>query len=101
MRVNLCLACSKPTGTPGIIRAHADEQDTDEEIERMVRLRIERQTLLTRRTSPPLLRLVLNEAVLLRSVGGRSAMAEQWARADVFHERQAIVSGVADGEFDA
>ncbi len=62
-----------------IIRAHAGEQDTDEEIERMVRLRIERQTLLTRRTSPPLLRLVLNEAVLLRPVGGRSVMAEQLA----------------------
>jgi transcriptional regulator with XRE-family HTH domain len=57
-----------------IIRSHEDNED---EIDRRVRLRIERQTLLTRTTEPPALRLVLSEAVLRRRVDGSAVMAGQ------------------------
>jgi hypothetical protein len=50
-----------------------DQQET----ERRVQLRLARQTLLTRVTNPPDLRVVLNEAVLSRPVGGRKVMADQ------------------------
>lgn len=50
---------------------------TEEEIERLVQLRVSRQALLTRTTRRPDFDVVLNEAVLLRAVGGRAAMAEQ------------------------
>jgi hypothetical protein len=49
-----------------------------EEIKRRVSLRIERQTILTRaQPEPPLLQAVLNEAAVLRQVGGPDTMAEQ------------------------
>ncbi|GAA3016451.1 helix-turn-helix transcriptional regulator [Streptosporangium longisporum] len=51
----------------------------DAEIERRVHLRIARQTLLTRVTAPPALRVVLNEAVLRRPIGGEKSMARQLA----------------------
>lgn len=54
--------------------------DDEEEIERRVHVRIERQTLLTRVTSPPTLEVVLNEAVLRRPVGGPEVMARQLDR---------------------
>lgn len=44
-----------------------------------VRLRIERQALLTRVTEPPTLHVALSEAVLRRPVGGREVMTEQLA----------------------
>ena len=47
------------------------------EIERRVQLRIARQTLLTRVTNPPELRVVLNEAILRRPIGGGKVMAGQ------------------------
>jgi hypothetical protein len=47
------------------------------EIERRVQLRLARQTLLTRVTNPPSLRVVLSEAVLGRPVGGRKVMSDQ------------------------
>jgi hypothetical protein len=47
------------------------------EIERRVQLRLARQTLLTRVTNRPELRVVLSEAVLSRPVGGRKVMIEQ------------------------
>lgn len=49
----------------------------DEEIERRVHVRIARQALLTRVTSPLTLEVALNEAVLRRPVGGREVMAVQ------------------------
>ncbi|HXV91702.1 MAG TPA: DUF5753 domain-containing protein [Pseudonocardia sp.] len=51
-----------------------------EEIERRVQLRMARQSLLTRVVAPPRLRVVLNEAVLRRAVGGPRVMAKQCIR---------------------
>ncbi|MGW5354851.1 helix-turn-helix domain-containing protein [Streptomyces sp. NPDC004031] len=48
-----------------------------EEIERRVHVRIARQALLTRVTSPLTMEVALNEAILRRPVGGRAAMAAQ------------------------
>ncbi|THA72719.1 XRE family transcriptional regulator [Streptomyces sp. A0958] len=55
-----------------------------------VRLRIERQTLLTRFTDPPVFRAVLGEAVLRRPVGGRDVMAQQLAHLIYVSERTNI-----------
>jgi transcriptional regulator with XRE-family HTH domain len=52
----------------------------DEEIERRVQLRIARQSLITRIAAPPELRVVLNESILRRPVGGRDVMRAQLAR---------------------
>jgi transcriptional regulator with XRE-family HTH domain len=49
----------------------------EQEIERRVQLRIERQALLTRVTDPPGIGVVLNEAVIRRPIGGEKIMAEQ------------------------
>ncbi|MFE0877329.1 helix-turn-helix domain-containing protein [Streptomyces smyrnaeus] len=59
-----------------VVREH-NPHNTDEEIEQRVQLRIERQSLLTRAAGPPTLRLVLNEAILHRTVSGPAVMAEQ------------------------
>ncbi|MBQ1025393.1 helix-turn-helix transcriptional regulator [Micromonospora sp. C95] len=48
----------------------------DEERERAIQLRIDRQALLTR-FAPPQLSVILNEAVLRRPVGGGAVMIEQ------------------------
>jgi transcriptional regulator with XRE-family HTH domain len=73
--------------TPDYARAviSYDNPDADpDEIERRVRLRMERQTLLTRPVAVPDLYIVLNEAILRRPVGGRLVMAGQLERlADV------------------
>ncbi|XKK38319.1 helix-turn-helix domain-containing protein [Nocardiopsis sp. ARC36] len=50
---------------------------TEEDLERFTELRLTRQRLLTRPTAAPRLRMVLDEAVLRRIVGGRAVMAEQ------------------------
>lgn len=52
----------------------------DVEIEQRVQLRIARQTLLTRVTNRPELRVVLGEAILRRPVGGGKVMSAQLAR---------------------
>lgn len=52
----------------------------DEEIERRVHVRIARQALLTRVTSPLILEVALNEAVLRRPVGGQQVMVTQLGR---------------------
>jgi transcriptional regulator with XRE-family HTH domain len=52
---------------------------TDDEIERRVQLRIERQALLTRVTDPPGVGVVLNESVVRRPIGGEKVMADQLA----------------------
>ncbi|MCT2591473.1 helix-turn-helix domain-containing protein [Streptomyces sp. N2-109] len=48
----------------------------EEEIERQVALRLERQAVLGR-AEPPLVWIVIDETVLRRSIGGREVMAEQ------------------------
>lgn len=51
---------------------------TDEERERLVNVRLQRQALLGRRLpAPPRFDVVLSEAVLLRTVGSRTTMANQ------------------------
>ena len=50
---------------------------TSDEIERLVALRIERQSLLTREQDAPLLWVVVDETVLRRPIGGRAVMREQ------------------------
>jgi Domain of unknown function (DUF5753)/Helix-turn-helix domain len=56
----------------------ADNPGVDaDEVERRVNLRIERQTLLTRVTAPPDVRVVLNEAIIRRPVGGEKVLASQ------------------------
>ena len=49
----------------------------EEEIDRRVKLRIARQALVRRATAAPELRLVLNEGILRRPVGGVEVMARQ------------------------
>ena len=69
--------------TPDYARAviSYDNPDNDpDEIERRVRLRMERQALLTRPVAAPELSIVLNEAILRRPVGGRLVMATQLER---------------------
>ena len=62
-----------------VIRAgHPDMDDT--EIERRVSVRMARQTLLTRVTAPPMLDIVLNEAILHRPIGGPTIMVRQLER---------------------
>lgn len=52
---------------------------TDEEVEEMVKARMERQAILDR-DSRPMLWVILDEGVLRRPVGGATVMAEQLAR---------------------
>ncbi|MER5645814.1 helix-turn-helix transcriptional regulator [Streptosporangium sp. NPDC002524] len=55
-----------------------DNPDLKEgEIERRVHVRIARQSLLTRATDPPALRVVLDESILRRPIGGEKLMARQ------------------------
>ncbi|MBB6398215.1 hypothetical protein BKA00_005129 [Actinomadura coerulea] len=62
----------------------------DEEIERLVQLRMRRQTLVNRLTAPPALQVVLNEAVVRRAVGGPAIMAAQLHRLAEANERPDI-----------
>ncbi|MGH3587705.1 MAG: helix-turn-helix domain-containing protein [Pseudonocardia sp.] len=59
-----------------LIRADNPGVNADE-IERRVQLRIARQSLVTRVTAAPELRVVLNESVLRRPVGGRGVFSAQ------------------------
>ncbi|MGY9070593.1 helix-turn-helix domain-containing protein [Streptomyces lavendulae] len=61
-----------------IIRTHIRGID-DADLDGRVRLRVERQSLLTRITDPATLRVALGEAVLRRPVGGREVMMRQLA----------------------
>jgi transcriptional regulator with XRE-family HTH domain len=59
----------------------ADNPGVDElEIDRRVHVRIARQALMTRVTAAPELRVVLNEAIVRRPVGGMSVMGGQLHR---------------------
>ncbi len=80
------LAWYEPELVPGLLQTEgyaraiitADNPDVPgDEISRRVRLRIERQALIRRPAAPLALRVVLNESVLRRPVGGREVMAEQ------------------------
>jgi hypothetical protein len=62
-----------------LIRADNPGVD-DAEIERRVHVRMARQVLLTRVAAPPVLDMVLNEAVLRRPVGGSQIMVRQLER---------------------
>ncbi|WP_204033120.1 helix-turn-helix domain-containing protein [Micromonospora qiuiae] len=78
----------RPELVPGLLqtRAYASQvfampggavdADADEERERAIQLRIDRQALLTRFAAPQL-SVILNEAVLRRPVGGGAVMPEQ------------------------
>lgn len=61
-----------------IVRTHI-RGISDDDLEGRVRLRNQRQTLLTRATDPPTFSVTLSEAVLRRPVGGRSVMRQQLA----------------------
>ncbi|MFF9350958.1 helix-turn-helix domain-containing protein [Streptomyces sp. NPDC014734] len=61
-----------------IIRTHI-RGISDADLDGRARLRIERQSRLTRAMDPPVLRVVLGEAVLRRPVGGPEVMAQQLA----------------------
>ena len=67
--------------TPGYARAvirAGRRGDTAAEIDRRVEVRLERQSILARtEPPPPRIRVVLNEAVLRRRVGGPQVMREQ------------------------
>lgn len=54
--------------------------DSREEIDRRVGLRMARQTLVRRATAPPDLRVTLNEGILRRPVGGPDVMSRQLDR---------------------
>ena len=62
-----------------VIAADNPEVD-DEEINRRVHVRIERQSLVTRVTNAPKLRVALNEAIVRRPVGGAEVMSDQLRR---------------------
>lgn len=67
--------------TPAYVRAvrlDSKPDATEEELERSVALRVARQERLHGPT-PPTLRVILDEAVLHRSIGGAKVMAEQLA----------------------
>lgn len=51
--------------------------DSESELERRVQLRLQRQALITRKTSPATVAVVLHESVLRRVVGGVKVMAAQ------------------------
>jgi transcriptional regulator with XRE-family HTH domain len=80
------LAWYEPELVPGLLQTadyaraviEADKPHVDaEEIGRRVALRIERQALIRRPTAPLALRVVLNESIVRRPVGGREIMAAQ------------------------
>lgn len=79
-----------------VISAHGEGGSLGEdEIEARVRLRVDRQTLLTRTTDPLTLRLVLSEVVLRRQVGGHGVMAGQMARLVQASERSNVTIRIA------
>ncbi|WP_241755929.1 helix-turn-helix transcriptional regulator [Actinomadura sp. RB99] len=66
----------------------------EEEIGRRVQLRIQRQTLVTRPSAPPALKVALNEAVVRRAVGGPAVMAAQLSHLAEMNERANVAVSV-------
>ncbi|MFV2195314.1 helix-turn-helix domain-containing protein [Nocardiopsis sp. LOL_012] len=58
-----------------VVRA-GDHRASEEAVERRVQLRVQRQEVLQKRR-PPLLRSIIDESAIRRTVGGRAAMAAQ------------------------
>ncbi|MDL4773044.1 helix-turn-helix transcriptional regulator [Actinomadura xylanilytica] len=84
--------------TPDYHRALLDKSRPDlqpDEVDRRVQLRAQRQSLVTRVTSPPTLGVVLNEAVVRRLVGGPEVMAVQLDRLAGMNERHNVSVRVA------
>ncbi|MFC4858578.1 Scr1 family TA system antitoxin-like transcriptional regulator [Actinophytocola glycyrrhizae] len=77
-----------PDYAEAIVRAGLPDISS-EELERSVQLRTRRQLLLGK-AHPPTLRLVLNEAVVRRQVGGEAVMAEQIRHLLELSEREHI-----------
>jgi hypothetical protein len=73
----------EPELIPGLLqsadyaRAVIGANNPEDETDRRVQLRIERQALIRRPTAPLELRVALNESVLRRPIGGRGVMAAQ------------------------
>jgi transcriptional regulator with XRE-family HTH domain len=73
----------EPALIPGLLqtadyaRAVIGANNPEDETDRRVQLRIERQALIRRPTAPLELRVALNESVLRRPIGGRGVMAAQ------------------------
>jgi transcriptional regulator with XRE-family HTH domain len=72
-----------------VIRANRPGLD-NAQIEQRVRVRMARQALVTRVTTPPVLKVVLNEAILRRPVGGREVIARQLERLAVAAELPSV-----------
>ncbi len=90
--------------TPDYHRALLNKSRPDlqgDEADRRVQLRAQRQNLITRVTSPPKLRVVLNEAVIRRVVGGPDVMADQLVRLTEMNERPNVSIRVAPFSFGA
>jgi transcriptional regulator with XRE-family HTH domain len=65
-----------PEYARAVLRAGLPHAAADE-IDRLVTLRTERQSLLLRRDAPPLLWVVMDETVMRRPIGGRKVMRDQ------------------------
>lgn len=74
---------------PGILQTDAyartvvrtdHPDDAGEDIDRRVQLRLKRQSLLTRRSSPPSWDIILDEAIVHRPIGGTQVMCQQLER---------------------
>jgi transcriptional regulator with XRE-family HTH domain len=68
-----------PAYARALIKADNPHRD-DEEIERRVDLRMQRQALIDRVTAPPTVSVLLNEAILRRVIGGPGVMIYQLKR---------------------
>jgi len=83
-----------PDYARAVIRA-GNPQDTGEEIERRVEVRLERQEVLTRTDPPPpRVNVILNEGVLVRRVGGPEAMRAQLTHLLEERDRANIVTQI-------
>ncbi|WP_280186791.1 MULTISPECIES: helix-turn-helix domain-containing protein [Nocardia] len=74
---------------PGILQTEAyartviqmdNPEDSADEIDRRVQLRLKRQALLTREANPAQWQIFLDQAILYRPVGGEAVMTEQFDR---------------------
>jgi transcriptional regulator with XRE-family HTH domain len=79
--------------TPSYLRSLYEESGVEVDevtVERQVKLRHERQQILTDRKPPMALTAILGAGVLARPIGGRKVMADQTARLRELGQRQSI-----------